>query len=387
MFKEHFVAKNLSNLLMAACLFSGVLVARPALGQLPSDNLMRTDLDKAVDKAVGEFFAQDQHVGLSIGIYAHGKTAFYNYGTTNKSKVRVPDRENIYEIASITKTFTGTLASRALLDGKMSLDGDFRAYLSEPYPNLEKNGKFITLRLLAAHRAGLPKNIPDTDALFKNPNFDTLPFQLIELEKSYDDAAYLRALHQVELRSEPGADFVYSNFGIKLIGFGLQQVYHQSLEELLTTEILSPLGMKRTSLAVSPQDHPLLVQGYSPSGKPMPYHLFNAGAAGGLYSNAEDMVRYIGWQLDETDPVIRQSHSAIFSGGDRIQEGLVWYITQEGGERKIWESGGAFGMASELVLYPESKLGIVLLANDGGFSTQDELGKLAQKIRVAYVPK
>jgi CubicO group peptidase (beta-lactamase class C family) len=119
----------------------------------------------------------------------------------------------------------------------------------------------------------------------------------------------------------------------------------------------------------------------------MPYHLFNAGAAGGLYSNAEDMVRYIGWQLDETDPVIRQSHSAIFSGGDRIQEGLVWYITQEGGERKIWESGGAFGMASDLVLYPESKLGIVLLANDGGFSTQDELGKLAQKIRVAYVPK
>jgi hypothetical protein len=137
--------------------------------------------------------------------------------------------------------------------------------------------------------------------------FDTLPFQLIELEKSYDDAAYLRALHQVELRSEPGTDLVYSNFGIKLIGFGLQQVYHQSLEELLITQILSPLGMKRTRLAVSPQDHTLLVQGYSPSGKPMPYHLFNAGAAGGLYSNAEDMVRYIGWQLDETNPV----HQAI----------------------------------------------------------------------------
>ena len=102
-----------------------------------------------------------------------------------------------------------------MLDKKMTLDGDFRAYLPERYANLEKNGKFITLRLLAAHRAGLPKNVPDTDALFKNPNFDTLPFQLIELEKPYDDAAYLRALHQVELRSEPGSEFVYSNFGIK----------------------------------------------------------------------------------------------------------------------------------------------------------------------------
>jgi D-alanyl-D-alanine-carboxypeptidase/D-alanyl-D-alanine-endopeptidase len=362
------------------------LAAHPASDQLPSDNPTQTALDKSVDKAVSEFFQQDQHVGLSIGLSDHGHAVFYNYGTVNKSKVRLPDRKSVYEIASITKTFTGALASRAVLDKKMTLDGDFRAYLPERYANLEKNGKFITLRLLAAHRAGLPKNVPDTDALFKNPNFDTLPFQLIELEKPYDDAAYLRALHQVELRSEPGSEFVYSNFGIKLIGFGLQQVYHQSLEQLLQTKILSPLGMQQTGLAVSPQNESLLVQGYSPSGKPMPYHVFNAGAAGGLYSNAEDMVRYIDWQLDEIDPTIKQSHSAIFGNGESVQEGMIWYMTREGGERKLWESGGAFGMASQLVLYPESKIGIVLLANDGGFSTQDELAALAKKIREACAP-
>jgi len=377
------MAKRIFHLVSAACLLGGLLAARPCFGQLSSDNAKRTALDKAVDKASSEFFVDGQHVGLSIGIYDRGKTVFYNYGTTNKSASRVPDQKSIYEIASITKTFTGALASRAILDGKMTLDGDFRAYLSEPYPNLEKNGKFVTLRLLATHRAGLPKNVPDTDALFQNPNFDTLPFQLIDLEKPYDDAAYLRALHQVELRSTPGSEFVYSNFGIKLIGFGLQHVYHESLEELLKTKILGPLGMDRTGLAVLQHNEPLLVQGYSPSGKPMPYHLLNAGAAGGLYSDAEDMVRYIRWQLDENDPVIRQSHAAIFGNGENVQEGMVWYMTQEGGERKLWESGGAFGMASQLVLYPESKIGIVLLANDGGFSSQDELGAMAKKIRVA----
>ena len=360
-----------------------VLAAPSAFGQLPSDNPARTLLDKAVDEAANEFFAKGQHVGLSIGIYDRGQTVFYDYGTTSKPKVHLPDRKSLYEIASITKTFTGALASGAVVDGKLTLDGDFRAYLKETYPNLEKNGKFLTLRLLAAHRAGIPKNIPDTDALFKNPNFDTLPFQLIELEKTYDDAAYLQALHHVELRSEPGSEFVYSNFGIKMIGFGLEQVYHQSLEQLLKTRILAPLGMKRTALAVSPHNQRLLVQGYSPSGKPMPYHLLNAGAAGGLYSNAEEMIRYIGWQLNESDPVIKQSHSAIFDKGESVQEGLVWYMTEEGGERKLWESGGAFGMASQLVLYPESKIGIVLLANDGGFSTQDELGAMAKEIRAA----
>src|SRR5580704_16615243 len=313
---------------------SRLLAAHPTSDQLPSDNPTQTALDKSVDKAVRGFFQQDQHIGLSIAISDHGHAVFYNYGTVNKSKVRLPDRKSVYEIASITKTFTGALASRAVLDKKMTLDGDFRAYLPERYANLEKNGKFITLRLLAAHRAGLPKNVPDTDALFKNPNFDTLPLQLIELEKPYDDAAYLRALHQVELRSEPGSEFVYSNFGIKLIGFGLQQVYHQSLEQLLSTKILAPLGMKRTGLAVSPHYERLLVQGYSPSGKPMPYHLFNAGAAGGLYSDAEDMVGYIDWQLDESDPTIAQSHTAIFNNSESVQEG-VWYMTQEGGERKL----------------------------------------------------
>jgi CubicO group peptidase (beta-lactamase class C family) len=305
----------------------------------------------------------------------------------SKSRIRLPDRRSVYEIASITKTFTGAIASKALLDKKMTLDGDFRAYLTDRYPNLEKNGKFITLRSLAAHRAGLPKNVPDTDALFKNPNFDTLPFQLIELEKPYDDAVYLRALHQVELRSEPGTEFLYSNFGIKLIGFGLQHVYHQSLEQLLKTEILGPLGMKRTGLAVTPQNERLLVQGYSPGGKQMPHHLFNAGAAGGLYSDAEDMVRYLDWQLDEGDATVRQSHSVIFGNSESVQDGMIWYITREGGERKLWESGGAFGMASQLVLYPESKIGIVRLANDGGFSTQDELGELATKIRQACGPQ
>jgi D-alanyl-D-alanine-carboxypeptidase/D-alanyl-D-alanine-endopeptidase len=378
------MAKQRSRFSKLMCLLASMSAALIAGAQVPSDNPCRTVLDKAVDKAVGEFFSSDPHVGLSIGIYDHGKRVFYNYGTTSRSNVGLPNRRSIYEIASVTKTFTGALASKAVVDEKMTLDGDFRSYLEEPYPNLEKNGKVITLRLLAVHRAGMPKNVPDTDALFKNLNFDTLPYQLIDLEKSYDDSAYLKALHDLKLRSEPGNELVYSNFGIKLIGFGLQHVYHQSLEDLLRINISGPLGMKRTGLAVRPANKKLLVQGYSPQGKPMPYHLFNSGAAGGLYSNAEDMVRYIGWQLDETNPVIRQSHTAIFGVEQSVQEGMVWNMAQEGVERKLWESGGAFGMASQLVLFPESKIGIVLLANDGGFSSQGELGDLATKIRTAY---
>src|ERR1700723_4750529 len=75
-----------------------LLAARPAFGQLSSDNPTRTALDKAVDKAVGEFFQHAQHVGLSVGISDHGEAVFYNSGTGSKSNVRVPDRKSVYEM-------------------------------------------------------------------------------------------------------------------------------------------------------------------------------------------------------------------------------------------------------------------------------------------------
>ncbi len=108
----------------ASCLLAGVLTSRPTFAQLASDNPKRTVADKAVDKAANEFFADSQHVELSIGVYDRGKAVVYNYGTANKSVARLPDQQSIYEIASITKTFTGGLASRAVVDGKMMLDGD-----------------------------------------------------------------------------------------------------------------------------------------------------------------------------------------------------------------------------------------------------------------------
>jgi hypothetical protein len=71
---------------------SRLLAARPAFDRLPSDNPTQTALDKSVDKAVREFFQQDQHIGLSIAISDHGHSVFYNYGTVNKSKVRLPEK-------------------------------------------------------------------------------------------------------------------------------------------------------------------------------------------------------------------------------------------------------------------------------------------------------
>lgn len=376
----------------ALCLTAVVAwAALPAIAT-PANNLPTTPQDGIVATAAETFFKDSCHVGLSMAVYNRGTTRFYNYGTTSKSRPSLPTQRTLYEIGSVTKTFTGVLASKAILDGRMTLDGDFRSYLAEPYPNLELDGKPITLRTLTAHTSGMPRDIPDNSDLFQNPDFDTLPDKLIARERDYDRARYLRELHQVKLAATPGTTFNYSNIGMKLVGFGLEQVYGDSYGQLLNRHITAPLGMKHTALSVRPLDRRYLAQGYGATGRPTPYHLANAGAAGGLYSDTEDMIRYATWHLDESDPLIRQSHTVIAGTLSNYGRGMNWNMATtsdiEGKvwDRKIWQSGGLYGMSSQVILFPDSREAYVLLANDACFKTQSELETIALTVHAALKP-
>jgi CubicO group peptidase (beta-lactamase class C family) len=331
-----------------------------------------------VHGAATAFFADQCHVGMSLAVYDRGKVRFYNYGTVSKSNRRLPSRRTLYEIGSVTKTFTGVVASKAILDGKMTLDSDFRAYLEGSYPNLAKEGVSLTLRSLVAHTSGLPRDMPDNSELFVEPDFETLPFKLVQREKDYDDARYLEELHGVTLASEPGKQFSYSNLGTKVVAFGLQKVYGAPYSQLVHDFVTRPLRMRRTVLSVPPAQRHMLAEPYGVSGKPVPYHLPNAGAAGGLYSTTEDMIRYAAWHLDETIPLVRRRHELIAGSSEEFGRAMNWYVARhDNGERKIWQSGGVFGMSSQLILFPDSSAAYVLLANDGCFNTQSELEKIA----------
>ena len=349
----------------------------------PTDNPQASTLDKVVETAAEAFFASGCHVGLSVGIHDAGGDHVYNYGTVSKTTAALPTGRTLYEIGSVTKTFTGTLAARAILDGKMTLNGDFRAYLSAPYPNLMRDGKPITLRTLASHKSGMPRELPDSNGLFKGVDADQLPYLLVAHEKTYDRARYLKDLHDTTLATTPGDSLAYSNIGIKLVAFGLENVYSRTFDQLLKDEITGPLGMKHTSLHVSWLDRSRLANGYGPGGGLMPHVLPNAGAAGGLYSDTQDMLRYAGWQLDETNPVVRTAHEPIAGYIDDYAIGMMWDETRKGGERKLWHSGGVYGMSSQLILFPDAGQAYVLLANDGCFDTQGQLHDMAMTIHAA----
>ncbi len=350
---------------------------------VPTDNVRRSALDRAVHDAAIGFFKDPVHVGLSMVVSVDGQTAFYNYGTVSKASPQLPTPDTLYEIGSITKTFTGVLAAKAVRDGRMSLDEDFRRFLPEAYPNLASDGRPITLRTLISHTSGMPRDLPATDELFAHPDFQTLPDQLIALEKPYDRSRYLRELHGVVLATAPGLKVNYSNIGIKVLGFGLEGAFGRSFDVLLKDLITAPHQMASTALEVASDDQHRLARGYSPGGKPAPYHLPNAGAAGGLYSSTRDMARYLQWHLDEGDPLIAQSHAVVSGDLQSFAEGLGWNVALTDQGRKIWQSGGVYGMSSQMILFPAERVGLVLLANDAGFNTQGQLDAAALAVASA----
>ncbi|GGA00975.1 hypothetical protein GCM10011408_22610 [Dyella caseinilytica] len=336
-------------------------------------------MDDAVDKAASNYFRNQCHVGVSIAVVKAGHSYFYDYGRTSRSKAVVPTPQSIYELASVTKTFTAALAARAVVDGRMTMDGDFRDNLPGDYINLAWNGQPITLRTLVTHYSGMPRDIPDTDALFSNKRAPDFNARMIALNQGFGREQFAVALHDTKLRSAPGEKQVYSNAGFLVIGLGLDKVYGKPVDKLLRQYITQPLGMTSTGFELDGSERSRLVNGYDHFGRLAPYHFKNAGAAWGLYASAEDMAKYASWQLDDNDPVIHLSHQTLM-GNTSDGDAMAWNLGSDQGQPVIWHGGGSFGMSSQVVLYPKQHEGFVLLANDACDGTESALKAIAAAV-------
>lgn len=357
-------------------LWAWVASAQAGAPPLKSDNPLHTAFDRAVAAESAGFFRSGCHVGLSLAVVRRDRADFYDYGATTRHGAELPDRRSLYEIASVTKVFTAALAAEAVVAHRMALDGDFRAYLPGSYRNLAWQGHPITLRWLLTHRAGMPRDIPDSDAIFAKHDFMTLPFEYIALSRGYDRGRFLSALHAIQLRSEPGEKEVYSNAGYQVIGLGLEKVYGRSYGQLLDRIILHPLGMTATSLSVKSSDRVHLMKSYDRYGRLMPYHPPDAGAAWGLYSSTEDLAKFVRWQLDARDPAVARSHQPLVGNADD-GVAMAWHMGRAGHEPMLWHSGGSFGTSGQVVLFPRRQEGYVLLANDACEGTEGALRDFA----------
>jgi len=345
----------------------------------------KSKIDSAVNTAIPIYMNDPIATGISIGIYKDGKQYTYNYGEVHKGKNDRPSKNTIYAIGSISKTMTGALLAKAVLENKVKLDDDIRKYLVGDYPNLEYRGRPITMSLLLNHHSGLPYMLPP-DSVYSKGSNELQSIRLNEIFRHYTKADFFKDLHQVKIDTFPGTTFHYSNTGAILAGYIMEKLYGISFEQLLKQQVTSKLKMTDTKILFNAAQNKRIANGYDDKGKLMPRNPDGLQGAGGINSTVDDMLKYISWQLNENDTAVKLSHDPTWQTGD-YWAGLNWQVLRGGnGQRIIWQSGNVAGFTSYCVLYPESKMGIVILTNEESRSSAGLIENMVNHIATSIIP-
>ena len=327
------------------------------------DNPLQDGLDTAIDRAVTRYLADPRTAGLSIGLIRNGREYFYNYGEMEKGLGQRPTKNTIYEIGSITKTFTGLLLAEMVHEKKIALDDDIRKYMDGYFDNLEFNNQPIRILNLCNHSSGIPgkpANLED-----QNPYDSLNPFANYTLAMLWD------ALHALRMDELPGTRHAYSNTALALLGHILEHIYFARYTQLIKSFITDPLKMGSTRVAYSVEDSIYFARGYDENGNPAANWDWGAFIpAAGLRSTASDMVKYILANITEKSPAMKLSHK-LTTGTATDGIGLSWVLSKTpDGHSILSHVGSTAGFSSSCLIIPDLKSGFIILANSGAYMNE-----------------
>ena len=294
--------------------------------------------------------------GVSIAVFAHGLRRVFSYGTAK------PD--SIYEIGSITKTFTGLLLSQMAAQGRVRLNEPVRELLP-PGTVARPQGAEITLLDLATQRSGLPP-MPDNISLanIDNPYAD------------YHAADLLAYIGKHGVANPTAASSPFGSLGFGLLGVALANRAGTSYADLLKEEITGPLGMKDTVLTLSPEQQLRFLPGHDQFHGPA--KAWDADALAGaisLRSTAADLLVYLEASLHPENlkpaagsagaatlaAALRQSLQPQTEVAPEMQIALGWLYQRDTGN--YWHNGATAAYSSYAFFNPKGDYAAVVLLN------------------------
>lgn len=359
-----FFTKKLILILTAVLTFFS-LVACNGMGE--------EDLESFVQAEINEFLYEENAQIASIAIVSKGEIYQNHFGRLDNSAR--PNNQTIYELASITKTYTGLVLAKAVHDKKVDLDADIRVYLgNQKYKNLERSGKFITLRHLATHTSGLPKD-------FAYSEEDAQKGLIIERLSAYSKAKFFSDLSRFTLNSVPGENYQYSNAGTKLTAYILESVYDKPFDSLINEIITVKSGELNTRFQRIHQGLDNVTTGKNQRGEEMPLLSPYSWAEGGLTSTTESITNYLIYQLTSKNPEVVLSHDLLAGDSSHHGKGFFWNTYEyDSEEQMLYHSGGSLGTSSWLAIYPKKNIGVFIVTNVSTEYSQGKLNAISNKI-------
>ncbi len=281
------------------------------------------------------------------------------------------DEQTQFEIGSITKAFTGMLLAEAVRRGEVTLDSTLGALLPT---TSESPIRSVTLRELCTHTSGLPR-LPRTPGVMVRAVcsswFGTNPYRGLSSDSVLRVAQRQRLEHRGQYR--------YSNLGTSVLGHALAAAAGHDFPTLLSERICAPIGMGATGIVTSADALP---RGWTSAGRSsQPWLLSGYGPAGGAVSTITDMTRLMNALIDGTAPGLASLDSlgSFLPKQPARASGMFWVIDTipDTDHVMVWHNGQTGGYSAHLVLYPQTRRAIVVVAN---IARATELQRIAQAL-------
>ncbi len=363
---------SVSSVVMAALLATCTSIALAHAADIAQDSVKRV-----VDNAILPVMNTYGVPGMAVGLIVSGRPYVFDYGVASVETRKPVGHHTLFELGSISKTFTATLASYAQVSGHLSFSDKPSKYL----PSL-RGSKFddVSLLTLATHTpGGMPLQVPGNIK-----NIDQLMKYFADWQPSY----------------APGTYRTYANPSIGLLGLIAAKSMHQDFTALMEERLFPALGMTSTYINVPKAKMANYAQGYTQDDAPI--RMANAvlsSEAYGVKSTATDIIRFLAANMNSVrlnaklQRAITDTHTGYFKVGDMTQD-LIWEqysypvdlktllmgnspamifdatpvtpITPPQEPRQdvfINKTGTTNGFGAYVAFVPEKLMGIVILAN------------------------
>ena len=375
---------------MRHALIAGVLLgsATPALSQAapvaaaPASTASLDSVIPAIDAHFRRFMEEGHVPGLVYGIVRDGRLVHVGvFGTQDLEQRRPVTADSLFRIASMSKAFTALAILKLRDEGRLRLDALAEEYVPElrswRYPT--SDSPRIRVRDLLSHVGGLVTDNPWGDR-----------------QQVLTEDEFTRMLREgVPMSRAPGTAMEYSNFGYALLGRIITNVSGRPYDRYIREEIMRPLGMTSTvyEVADSPRDRRALGYRWENERHTLEPDMRHGafGAMGGVETSANDYARWTAFLLSawpardgpETGPVRRSSVRELAEGLNFVSAGQRPALAPDGepcrfaaaygmGMRvagdcdlglSLSHSGGYPGYGSNLIIFPETGIGVFAFAN------------------------
>lgn len=300
---------------------------------------------------------------IALAIYRDGDVFRNYYGELDKNSGNKPNDKTLYEIASISKVFVGSLAAQAVLEKKIRLDDDIRIYLRGDYKNLEFENTPITIKNLLTHTLGFKTkktkkleeiNKKTSEGYYRGKAFD------------YNMSDFLEELQTVELDKKPGTFYDYNSIGSELVAYILEQVHHKSYTILLQN-FLNELHMNNTFLQNYQEHAQYLANSYDSSDQLAPLDKNPLlGGGYGMITTLPDLIKLMKFQLESDHPIVKESRRILYKDAENNVMGYLWQDMGVGKEEGFYYSktGDSYGVRSGILICPDSNYGQIIIINN-----------------------